>query len=1214
MDESTDAVGRAPLYSGRGFPLDALSPDEFEEFVFGSLRCVQGVLGLRITGIPSGAGDGGFDVQGEVVGSGRLVCVQCKRQKTPIGTPQVAQELAKVAATMALEGSDVGEHRFICTGGVRTKLLKHLRENSRQQLAVEAGNQLVTTPDGVLATLRTRLEEDGADPRQIVETYVLGLDLLIVWGLREFDAALSPCWSDVLKVAEKYFQIATVVREHPRASFDRVAYIEEHRDFRVTVKPRLGDSSLPDGVSAFSAANPCAELPSSQKSIKMLHELGELQAGELAMLLGDGGVGKSTALKWLRAEVLRITPDSTLPVLISLANYVPGGLDRAIHQELMVDHGTWQSLPDNVLLLCDGLNECPSTNVAAFLDELQPLLKRSRIACILSTRKSTRHKNIVLPKAPVACLRVEGITPIGIRRIAEAELHDGTSGAFIDSYRSLADMSGTPLLWTPFAVLVALRLWKRSATLPETLGEMLEALLKARCERNAESPEQSPGPEIILLLAGALAFQCLLVDRRLGCPSLAAGRCVREAKTHCSNALGITDMSESDAVELLARHELLQVSDSHLSFGHQLLAGALAAPFLAREWREHTNCLEEPIVDDAWVFAARLVPNEHKKAYLEATLSNDLMLGARVACELPKEFHEGAERLLLSSIAQESPEIVQSRGYFALARLQSSGAIAKLREFTSDEKNPAYYIAQCALAAAGDRDYLQRLLPKVEQMRLMPGKVSGGEIGIWEHAPYSTRLDIVRQRLCKCNPGDPVNESLSLIAYEKDLDDAELVESHLRASTSLNAWQWGLYALREIAPMLANEYLEETLSRSSTIEEQANLMHSAALVGFKIDIRRAFKCAISEIEDKTDSRAKITLDGLISDIIIKSVLPPDLVAVVERELPGSSGDLRTRFWQIASMCNSTSIAEYALSCLEDWGPDLGFACNFFIEQSELAQAHRELLISLCENKLGNEQSWYTWGNWRVLALVGVLGFSKKTAKQLSDMIKRLTRVQLAVDSDNVTSLTPGDAEVLKSTKLEHARIHLGGKASQLISVAAQARKFLSKEDLLSLLHFDTKSHGVVERLREALYDISDVDIDGLLSQITEYWTRLSGLHVACARGSTEVRIRLLAQELQRSYTHPAALHIVRQAIEACWCESVCEMVMKSIAEIPVWPEHDTQFFWGFSRAIAKRLGPENQTVIGEEISRARTAFARRILKLWYDNASRDRVGLARLSS
>ncbi len=1216
MTEPTDAAGRKIFYDGRSFPIDTLSPDEFEEFVFSCLLCIQDVLGLRITGKPSGPGDGGFDIQGEVIASKRLACVQCKRQKEPLGTPQFANELAKVAATAALNGFDVGEHKFICTGGVRNKLLRQLREIPRRQLAAEAGETLVNTPDGELANLRTRLEKSGADPRNVAESYVLGLDQLTAWCFQEFDAALSPRWSDVLQVAERYFKIATVVREHPRASFNRAAYVAEHHNFWAVNEPRMSDSNLPEGLTVSSAADPSVATAVAIRSIKTLHELAELEVGELAMLLGDGGVGKSTTLKLLRAEVLRSTPDSTLPVLISLSNYVPGWIDRSIHQELGIDYGTWRLLPDRVLLLCDGLNECPSANVVAFMEELKLLLKRSRVACVLSTRESTKHRKIVLPQHPVACIKIEGITPIAIRKIAEYELIDGTADTFVTAYRSLADGSGSPQLWTPFAVMVALRLWRLSAALPDTLGEMLEELLRARCARDAETSEQGLGPEVILCLAGALAFQCLIVERRLECSVLEAGKIVREAKKHCEDALGIADMLEPKVVDLLARHELLQISEGgHLSFGHQLLAGALAAPLLSRAWRNHTDCLGEPVADDVWIFAARMVPKEHVKDFLEAAFHVDLMMGARTARELHGDFHGIAERLLDRAVADQSPEIVRLRGLSALARLGSLGAVYKLQKFASETGSPIHYAAQRALASTGDLDYLRQLLPEVDAMRSSGINMSGGNVGIWEAAPLPTRLDLARQRLSECNAGEPVGESLSLLAYERDQSDAVLVEKHLRAASHLAAWQSALYALHEISPKRAKELLEETLSETSKHAVAATFMRSAALIGVSIDAREAFKCAVVELSpDELDGHAEFQLMNLISDVVVKFPLLSDLVAVVERELPSSCGERRNRLWQIATGCKIASFAEYAESCVRHGGKDLANACNYFIAQPALARVHHLQLVTQCENIFEDEQNWYSWETWRALTLVMELGFSIKTADCLSAMIRRLVRVQCSVEADDISTLSPGDAEVLKLTKMELARIHLGMLAGQLIPAAAKARKFLLDDDLLSLLSFNTHSYeGVADYLREALSGLSDDAIDKALSQIEEPWARLSGLVVVCARGSTNIRVDMLARELRQYYAFPAALHIVCEAIEACWCKAICDMVAKTVADIPVWSECDSNFFWDFVRMVTRRVGPDDKTTFEAEVSGARTDFARRILKLWRDYASGDRVGLARLS-
>ena len=228
MSKDDLVKNQLPLYEGRGFPVDALSPDEFERFVFSCLLCIDRTLGIEITAKPTGSGDGGFDVQGQVITSGRTVCVQCKRLESPLGTPTVAEELAKVAAQSFLEGYDVEQHRFICSGGVRTKLRTQLKEKSRAQLAAAAGEKLASTPDGELANLRKRILECGADPRSIAEKYVVQLGVLVAWDMEEFDAALSGRWTDVLEIANRFFRLATSKKDFPLSSGGAASASECH--------------------------------------------------------------------------------------------------------------------------------------------------------------------------------------------------------------------------------------------------------------------------------------------------------------------------------------------------------------------------------------------------------------------------------------------------------------------------------------------------------------------------------------------------------------------------------------------------------------------------------------------------------------------------------------------------------------------------------------------------------------------------------------------------------------------------------------------------------------------------------------------------------------------------------------------------------------------------------------------------------------------------
>jgi hypothetical protein len=501
MSEPTATEQPPPLYEGHGLPVDKLDPGKFEDFVFACLLQVAATWNLRIDGKPSGSGDGGFDVMGESLPTHRKACVQCKRQQNSLGVSQVAEELAKVAATSKLEGSDVGEHRFICTGGIATKLHRALRQNPRTDLAAAAGERIVSAADGPLVSLRQRLEAAGHEVRQVAEHYVQNLDTLVAWSFHEFDVALSGEWDAILPVTERYFHVASVVREHPRARFDRNAYVAKHRKFHLATDPRLLDGPLPIGLSTASAADPAAQEASPPRSMARVEQLAGLSHGELAILVGDGGSGKTSVLDLIRAVALRDQPESVLPVVIPLATYSPEQLSQAIHQELGVTYGTWQSLPDRILLLCDGLNECSAQAAKAFLNEIKRLLGHKQLGCIVSSRGDMGRARIPLPQAPSGCVHLDSLTPMGIRRMVEHDLGDRAAPQFVAAYRTLTDRARTPLLWTPFAVRVAIRLWRQDASLPDSMGGMLHRMLESRGQRDSERDLGNLGPGATLQLA-----------------------------------------------------------------------------------------------------------------------------------------------------------------------------------------------------------------------------------------------------------------------------------------------------------------------------------------------------------------------------------------------------------------------------------------------------------------------------------------------------------------------------------------------------------------------------------------------------------------------------------------------------------------------------------------------------------------------------------------
>jgi hypothetical protein len=251
-------------------------------------------------------------------------------------------------------------------------------------------------------------------------------------------------------------------------------------------------------------------------------------------------------------------------------------------------------------------------------------------------------------------------------------------------------------------------------------------------------------------------------------------------------------------------------------------------------------------------------------------------------------------------------------------------------------------------------------------------------------------------------------------------------------------------------------------------------------------------------------------------------------------------------------------------------------------------------------------------NWTlpiVLRLLEQLGFTAKAAEVLSATVQRLARVAQAIHQNQLATLPAEDLAVLGDTLMGSPSIQLVMPASQLVPIVARVRKMLPANVPLLLLQLDLTSSSVAEEMRLALSGLTDESIDQALQQISDPWVTVSGLSIVCPRGATEVRIQLLEAALRQYHGHPAAMHTLTRAVEACWCEAALEMVLRAVAEIPQWTEYDAQFFSEFTRMVAHRIRPENSAAIERALAQAQTGPAQRVLSVWRTEALGRRIGL-----
>jgi hypothetical protein len=1114
----------------------------------------------------------------------------------------------------------VGVHFFICTGGVTQELRRLLRETDRIEI-VNAAQSAIRGAEGELHALRERVTQAGEEAGEVVGSYVKALDRLIAWDMGEFDAALSPAWDSAFNVLERFFRVSTAIREHPRALFDRKAYQERSGSLTAVIQPQLEEGELPAGLVELSGADPGPQELPPRKNLLSVKSLATLAPGEAALVLADGGAGKTTLLGLVRADVVRQSSNSTLSVLITCAEYTPGALDTAVHAQLGVQSGSWRMLPDKVQILCDGINEAPQGAVRALFGELKPLLKSNRISCIFTSREDSRVVRTVLPTVPCATLRLLPLSPGRVRALARHELAEESEvAAFADAHRAMATRTAGPFMWTPFAVRVALTRWTDSRQLGNTLGDLLDAIVSARAERDLEIPSQDSSSELprasVLAIASAVAFEMLVVDGQAACSADAIGATLKRAICICSDILGADGLNSSKFIGLLLKHDLVQrTRDETFRWNHQLVAGALAARHLASRWRQHLTALQQPVADDAWVFATRHVPKSDLDEYLGELFQAELMLGARATAELPLAERDRSLRHIVKALQPGQPEELQVAGFFALARVGTERALSFLRKSAEDPRNEFGFLAARALAYSGDRLFLFELGAEIDRCRQMGWGMSGGKVSIWETASLADRIAIARERLMFVMPGEPANESLSLVGYETSPEDLALLETHLRAAKDITPWTTGLRAIANGDRDRAQSLLKKTLSETTSTATKAAIMTAGHGLGLLVDVDEAFSLLMDlSSEGSRNGRNALTRSDLVKQVLGELPLTTSIRRTIEDQLPMSTGEKKLSLWQLATRVESPTLALVALDTFGNDRESVGMAANFFLAHQTLRDEHHGALQEAVDRYLQNKANWFTFDSWRTLALVAELGFTARTVELLQKMILRITELLQLAEDGTMPTFDESETHVARGFSIDSARIHLQRCVGYLVPGAVGASELLPAPLLVKFLHFDLASSTPGKEIVSVYREMDHTLLDDELESVRDPWAQRAGLELVCEFGITDRRLELLRTHLKATYCHLAALGYVKRAIEKCWNTSTCTMIVETIADFEEWPEECQQFFWDFAHMVSTRLTSADRSLVECHLALAKTPFARRVLRIWRQATLDSRVGLSRLEA
>lgn len=1166
----------------------------------------------------AGTNDEGFDATAKAIVTGLPVCIQCKRYKNNLGLASVGTEIAKVAMVSALAGTAVEQHRFITSGDVAKSLTASLlRDPNRAELVKSAIDRAKTLPE--LEGKRTALLAAGKSVEAVIAEYVRSTKI-VVWSGADLDRECTLSWSLLTGVVERFFAVQPVLLERPRPDFDEPRYLGSLVDgserwiglsaLRGSAPAKLGASSHADPLAKPRPNEPGQDTETDAALVHLA--LSETRIGRATVVVGNGGAGKTTALRMTaaRAASHRLAEATeSLPIMLPLQRY-RGSLDALVHEVLGIKHGHWGSLPGEFILLCDGLNEVPVELLYKLVGDLENGSEADRCARVVSVR-STGLRQAVFIQGIDRILNLQALTFGQARALTEKALGPTEAGAFLGALYLRRDRAYWALLRSPFGLSMAIQSFQNSRQVPETDRELVLGFFEGRIARNSELvgtalPGATDLPATLLReLAHEVAFELRVTKRRAAIPLEDAQRAVAQAV----GALQARRTFGADALTTVLAWEWLRLNDvlipsadgAWVSFQHELVADALAAPLLASRWRDHLSGLKSTsAMDDAWRFSAFHVAPAERREFLDAVADVDLHLASTCARAM------GADSV--QQIFERAKLEAEKGSTFAIAFASAAistiatdaaekwllAAAAGLR-FDEAQGNELASSALRGLCRIGHRKTLESLLEEAERFATMPG-ASGGEISFWESAAPDARLELARERL-RSSPQKPIRLSLRAVRALGDASDvgqlAKIIENHPDNQMAVEAFR----ALQDIDQARALQALK---NRPPDPENGLDNVHIMSVLAHAGGVDDALPLLTLLLEGASGDDASVYhWQEALLDAIDALPLSVETQAVLRRaydEQPES----RPLLWRIATSHRVEAFDALALDVARrNETHEFPWSMPFAAARTSSTELRRELSDTV--------DAWLQQCDIRVepaaslnaaLEYATVHGSAERAAPLVEARLAALVALNQKTGKHGKGSLSWG-AELWVEMEIRH-----------LLGPASRVADLLKESTRLDLLSVDMSTAGDGDRrlLREVVRGLDSALVDSRVTQL-DGWVQVSALSVIAPLGPTDARRALMLKHLPHALRHPALSASLLPVLNLYWNADVLQATVALVAELPADPETE-MFAREIVHSAIERTSPEAaHQVVAPFVGRASTEIGRKLLTLWRDAAAQARPAL-----
>lgn len=1199
-------VEKSNLYNGKPIPFDQLSPDGWEDFAYQVLGEIGKKRGFHTLSGRQNSSDEGFDVTARRNSDNALICIQCKRYASSIGLPTLASELVKVGLNTLLEGSTVKDHYLISSGKVTIDLRKKLRKSSREDIKKSALDKLAHAD---FATLRDKCYKEGVSAEETINSYIDNLDEIYVWSNVDFDNELTNVWSNIQDVLEKNFSLMVAVREYPRPDFDFDVLTTKILAKKPLVVPLFvsADASLPHNLLNVSASDGISNTPLNTSGLKGRFDVNQVLSNildnESVVILGAGGAGKSTIFENFENLLIEAQADevSIIPVYIRASSY-KGDLDELIHRRLGITHGHWKSLPNNLFLLIDGIDEITDLKTQVLFDEISEI-STNKIKLALSLRE-TGLRNPAYLGSIRYCFTLHNLSYRDCEKISESLIPSDEIGEFLKCFRGKVRTFGSQILALPFGFKVAVDYFNQEKTLPKNFDDLLENIVNKKIISNkarvhsADISINSVSENTIRELSSAVAFEFRIIRKNAAVPQYEAEKIVMSALRQIKEAevFGADDIGDNKAFALALHYEIVKHgSDDMFYIDHDIIADYQASNILAVDWEHRLNDISIVLGADSWVFASRKISTGKILKFIDKVLSIDLILAARCAYSVGGSTFKNVETSIFNADNSNSPLQV-SKAATAMAILKSENCMRRLKSNARSVDNHKAFQAQRALALAGDKVFLEDCLSQNESGVAAGLNPSGGNYDMWFIGPPFILTDISRERIKLSIGKDNIFSSMAIdtISTFGDKTDIEDVSIVLRETVNPKEF----YSACRCLLNLDRNHAVSVITSIAYSTKQSN----SSLYAINFLSESGNEVDVSSIFSQFIDHAGATHTQQISNVEIfikllgKNSLPENASQLLESCLDVSSDTKNYNVWSIATEHGFENFHNLAwLFLMGDSESKLSVGITFG-RINFLSNGDKSKFINLLSSQLERKIQFITnfgFSVWRIIEALIFLGENEYCAGKLSDIIREHISIYFQKRTDE-------NVEVWSFYAMDFPC---------LIIEAEKIKHYLEEEVIVLLVGMDSvfTQQGFREAHASLLQTLPADILDDHIDKIQDKDIKINTLGAIVHFGATKRRAEMVLDMLPTALAHHMHNLDLVGFISYCWDDTFIEAFITSVANYS-WDNISAQLFNSVSNAVVGKItADQSQRYISPIIDTIHNSEALYLLRLWHDvaNESKD---------